>query len=54
MPVILAEPKDWEIWLDGSLEEVLKLQAPLPGEGLQIVARNIRTDEEPVQTSLAV
>jgi putative SOS response-associated peptidase YedK len=54
MPVILAEPKDWETWLDGSLEEVLKLQAPLPADRLQIVARNIRTDEEPVQTRLAV
>jgi putative SOS response-associated peptidase YedK len=54
MPVILAEPKDWDTWLDGSLEEVLRLQSPLPPDRLQIVARNIRTDEEPVQTSLAV
>ena len=54
MPVILAEPKDWETWLKGSVDEALQLQRPLPPESLAIVATNVRTDEEPVQTRMAV
>jgi putative SOS response-associated peptidase YedK len=52
MPVILAEPKAWDIWLNGSVEEALNLQCPLAPEWLSIVAKNIRADEEPVQTRI--
>jgi putative SOS response-associated peptidase YedK len=54
MPVILTEPKAWDTWLNGSVEEALQLPASLPANGLAIVARNIRADEEPVQAKLAV
>jgi putative SOS response-associated peptidase YedK len=54
MPVILNEPKAWDTWLSGSIEEALQLQRPLPDERLTVVATNVRTDEEAVQTRLAV
>jgi putative SOS response-associated peptidase YedK len=54
MPVILSEPKAWDTWLGGSVDEALQLQRPLPSEQLAIVATNVRTDDEPVQARLAV
>lgn len=54
MPVILNGPKAWDTWLTGSIEEVLELQRPLPPKNLAIVATHVRTDEEPVQTRMAV
>jgi putative SOS response-associated peptidase YedK len=54
MPVILSEPKEWDTWLTGSVDDALQLQRPLPAERLAIVATNIRADEEPVQTQMAV
>jgi putative SOS response-associated peptidase YedK len=54
MPVILSEPKSWDTWLTGPVDEALQLQCPLPPEQLAIVATNVRSDEEPVQTRLAV
>jgi hypothetical protein len=29
MPVMLCEAEAWEIWLTGSVEEALELQAPV-------------------------
>jgi putative SOS response-associated peptidase YedK len=52
--VILPDPGTWETWLTGSVEEAVELQRPLPPERMAIVATNIRTDEHPVQTRLAV
>lgn len=45
-PVILREPAEWEEWLgDGSWEAVAHLQAGLPTEALQVVARDVRKDD---------
>lgn len=44
MPVILADPATWDIWLNGSIEEALKLQRPAPVDVIKIVARG--TDKE--------
>jgi putative SOS response-associated peptidase YedK len=38
MPVLLAIPDEWDIWMSGPLDEALKLQRPLPDHELQIVA----------------
>jgi putative SOS response-associated peptidase YedK len=54
MPVVLSDPEAWETWLTGPTEEALELQRPLQPNGLAIVATNIRTDDLPVQTKLAV
>lgn len=54
MPVVLSDPGAWDAWLTGSVEEALELQRPLPSDRLAIVATNIRTDDLPVQTKLAV
>jgi putative SOS response-associated peptidase YedK len=54
MPVILPDPAAWDTWLTGSVEEALELQSPLAPERLSIVATNVRLDELPAQTKLAV
>jgi putative SOS response-associated peptidase YedK len=54
MPVMLCDPEAWDTWLTGSVEEALELQRPLPPEQLGIVATNVRTDDIPIQTKLAV
>jgi putative SOS response-associated peptidase YedK len=54
MPVILREPKEWDTWLTGSVDDALQLQRPMPPERLAVVATNIRTDDQPVQTRMAV
>jgi putative SOS response-associated peptidase YedK len=46
MPVILTTPEDYDTWLNGSTEEALKLQRPLPEDMLQIVAQGVRRDPE--------
>ena len=45
MPVILADEKSWNIWLDGSVEEALALQRPSPRELIKIVARGSDKDD---------
>jgi putative SOS response-associated peptidase YedK len=45
MPVILSDANACNLWLDGSLEEALKLQAPAPEDWLTIVNRGPRKDE---------
>jgi putative SOS response-associated peptidase YedK len=42
MPVVLCEAEAWDIWLTGSLDEALALQAPLPASRLNIVEKSIR------------
>lgn len=44
MPVILRSRKEIETWMTAPIEEVLKLQRPLPDGSLQIVARASKTD----------
>lgn len=48
------QPKAWNTWLTGSVDQALQLQRGLPPERLAIVATNVRTDEEPVQTRMAI
>jgi putative SOS response-associated peptidase YedK len=45
MPVILASPEEYEIWLTAPAEEALKLQRPRPGDMLEIVAEGQRSDQ---------
>jgi putative SOS response-associated peptidase YedK len=54
MPVVLSGPEAWEIWLTGSVQEALVLQRPLSPDQLALVATDIRTDDQPIQTRLAV
>jgi len=45
-PVILTEPEEWEEWLsNGTWDDVAHLQAPLLGDALRVVARDVRKDE---------
>jgi putative SOS response-associated peptidase YedK len=36
MPVVLADPEDWDLWLTGSTEEALELQRPCPAVRLAV------------------
>lgn len=46
MPVILADPADWDLWLsDAPWSEVRRLQRPLPDGSLQIVGHATKEDE---------
>lgn len=45
MPVILADPATWDIWLNGSVEEALKLQRPAPADVIKIVARGTEKED---------
>jgi putative SOS response-associated peptidase YedK len=44
MPVILTTTEEIEIWMTAPAPEVLKLQRPLPGGALKVVARDEKTD----------
>ena len=44
MPVILTTPDEVETWMAATSDEALKLQRPLPGGTLKIVARGIKED----------
>jgi putative SOS response-associated peptidase YedK len=45
MPVVLTKPDEIETWLMAPAEEALKLQRPLPGGALKIVARGRKYDQ---------
>jgi putative SOS response-associated peptidase YedK len=45
MPVLLTTPEECDAWLEGSLEEAMAMQRPLPAEALRIVAVGPRKDE---------
>jgi putative SOS response-associated peptidase YedK len=47
MPVILTTAQEIETWLTAPSPEALKLQRPLPGDALAIVARGQRQDRAP-------
>ena len=51
MPVILSTEAEIEEWLTAPVEEVLKLQRPLPNATLKIVARGEK--EDPIQPTMA-
>ena len=36
MPVVLADPEEWDVWLTGSTEEALELQRPCPAASLAV------------------
>jgi putative SOS response-associated peptidase YedK len=44
MPTILTKEEEIETWLSVRLEESLRLQRPLPDEGLRVVARGEKED----------
>ena len=45
MPVILTKPEEIETWMTAPADDALKLQRPLDGDVLEIVARGERKDE---------
>jgi putative SOS response-associated peptidase YedK len=44
MPVILTTPNEFDVWLDGSFNDAIALQRPLPNELLQIVVKGEKSD----------
>src|SRR5262245_23998678 len=44
MPVLLTKPEEWDTWLQGTVNEAITLQRPLPNELLRIVARGEKSD----------
>jgi putative SOS response-associated peptidase YedK len=40
----LTHPDEWDTWLEGSIEDAVALQRPLPSKKLQIVATGEKTD----------
>jgi putative SOS response-associated peptidase YedK len=48
MPVLLTHPDEWDMWLEGSIDEAVALQRPLPNEKLQIVATGEKSDRASV------
>ena len=44
MPVILTTPDEVETWMTAPPDEALKLQRPLSGGSLKIVARGVKED----------
>jgi len=45
MPVILTTRQGIDLWMTAPVQEALKLQQPLPEDGLVIVARGVKSDE---------
>ena len=45
MPVILTTREEIDVWMNAPAAEALKLQRPLPGDALKIVARGVKQDE---------
>jgi putative SOS response-associated peptidase YedK len=45
MPVILTTPEEYDVWLNASVEELLRLQRPLPEHMLDIVAEGQKSDK---------
>lgn len=44
MPVIRIKPDEWQRWLTAPAAKALRLQSPLQGGMLQIVAEGVRED----------
>jgi putative SOS response-associated peptidase YedK len=53
MPAILTTPEECDAWLSAEPAEALKLQRPLPGGQLTIVARGEREDPPPADMPIA-
>ena len=47
MPAILTTAEEVDLWLEGETPDALKLQRPLPGDFLRIVARGEKKDPPP-------
>jgi putative SOS response-associated peptidase YedK len=52
MPVVLTRPEEVDLWLGGETIEALKLQRPLPDDGLKIVATGEKEDNTHSSASL--
>jgi putative SOS response-associated peptidase YedK len=48
MPVLLTHSVECDTWLEGSIDEAVALQKPLPNEKLHIVATGEKNDRAPV------
>ena len=49
MPVLLTTEQVWNTWLEGSVEQAITLQRPLPNELLRIVATGEKSDQAQVE-----
>jgi len=47
MPVLLTAEHEWDAWLEGTVDDAIALQRPLPNEKLQIVAKGEKVDQAP-------
>jgi hypothetical protein len=47
MPVLLTKPEDFDVWLDGSVNDAIASQTP--NELLRIVATDKKSDRIPVE-----
>jgi putative SOS response-associated peptidase YedK len=45
MPVILTKPEEFDVWLDGPVNDAIALQRPLPHELLRMVATGEKSDQ---------
>ena len=45
MPVVLTAREEIDVWMNAPAEDALKLQRPLPGNSLKIVAKGDKKDE---------
>lgn len=44
MSVILTKPEEFDVWLDGSVNDAITLQRPLPNQLLGIIATGKKSD----------
>jgi putative SOS response-associated peptidase YedK len=49
MPVLLTTEQEFDTWLEGPIEQAIRLQRPLPNELLQIVTKGEKSDQAPVE-----
>ena len=52
--MILTTVEEIETWMTAPVDEAMKLQRPLPGDALRIVARGEKSDPRPIPAEAAL